>query len=200
MLSDRVHAATSPNRLRTKATQSVSYFRPFAACRKEGIWGPSWNACNLFAFNILRWAFLAPGTSGQSPAVPACFPLYKEQIPRQIQPGICLASPDSSFLFIPEDLHRQEPRCSSGWNDGCKDRDSHGHERNPQSVENAGMKWHIRHRVHLRIQWNQVIVPRDEGKNIADRQTNKRTGRSDDDSLPQKNHANLFPSRTHGHQ
>jgi hypothetical protein len=142
--------------------QSVSHFRQFAACQKEGNFWPFSNTRNLLVFNILRWVFTALGTRGQSPAIPACaLPLLGANLAPNPARRI-LVLEGFLLLFIPEYLHRQEPRRSPRWKNRRNYGNSHRYRRNPHPIENARMKGHVGHRVHLRIQWNQMIASRDE--------------------------------------
>src|SRR5271155_3673970 len=106
----------------------------------------------------------------------------------------------SGLSLIPKNLYRQQSRRGARRQNGRPDRDPHRRQRDPHAIERARMKGHVRNRIDLRIERNQMIVSRDERKRITNAESDQRPGKPDGDSLPQKNLSNLFAARSHGHQ
>src|SRR5215469_9667378 len=104
-----------------------------------------------------------------------------------------LSSPCTSLES--ENLYRHQSRRFPRRQYRCEDRDAHRRRRDPQPIEQARMKRHVRHCVYLRVQRDQPIGSCDPREGVTRDQTENRAGRTDCDSQQQENLADLVPPR-----
>src|SRR2546425_4573383 len=143
-------------------TQSVSHFGQSIACRKEGNFAANRYTRNLFVINSLRRAITATGVEGCAPVSPTCLsPRTGANLaPKGLR--ICLLQFHLCSSFIPKNFHWQESYRSASRQDRGGDRNPHRHRSDPHTIENAWMKWHVRNGVHLRVERNEMVIPRHE--------------------------------------
>ena len=95
----------------------------------------------------------------------------------------------------PENFHRKKTYRRPCRQNGGSDRDSHRDHSNPEPIEHAWMKRHVRDRINLWIERNQMIASGDKRERVSKNKSRKRAHRADGNSLAKKNLSNLFAAR-----
>src|SRR5215472_13227743 len=86
--------------------------------------------------------------------------------------------------FVPQNFHRQETRCGPRRHQSRADRNAHRRNGNPHSIPRTGMKWHIWNCIHLRVQGDEMVVPSDKCKAVADEKSDQSPDSSNCRTLP----------------
>ena|SRR5689334_53822 len=124
--------------------------------RKEVTFRANPDVPNLSIFNRLRRVPATAKGEGKCPW-PAHLPPTWTRSKSRTKPGV----PFRPFatLLKSKNLDRQQTYCGTCGQNCGPDRNSHCDHRNPEPIEQAGMKRHIGNGVNLRIEWDQMIAP-----------------------------------------
>src|SRR5205814_365088 len=79
----------------------------------------------------------------------------------------------------PENFHRKKTYRRPCRQNGGSDRDSHRDHSNPEPIEQAWMKRHVRDRINLWIERYQMIASGDKRERVSKNKSRKRAHRAD---------------------
>src|SRR5579859_251193 len=163
---------------------------PFAALRCPRINGPPNGSFPINLTALLSTVCHEPAAwEGPRGALPAWFVCLCSLVRANHTPKTASAAPNPIFpasrgLLIPKNLDGQKTRRSPRRQNRGSDGNSQSCCRDPNSVERARVKWNIRDRVDLRIERNQMIVPRHKSEGETNEKPDHRPSRADGDTLP----------------